>query len=500
MNAKNTIEKNYVLKVNGKQVNVESARVSAYPFNRRWPGRQRSVDQTELMKFYRFDIDKPTKISIAPDFKFENVTIRPKSKGIKFEIVKGIVEFTLSEPVYCSVEFDDWHEPLIIFAEAPKNYGIKNTDENVLYFGKGYHDAGEIELKSNQTLYIDEGAVVYARVKAIDADNIKILGRGILDNSKFKEEIFRETECGDGLSDVCNAKREHAVTLNFCNNVIIDGIILRDSLVYNICPIGCNNLTIKNVKILGCWRYNSDGIDMHNCNDVKIEDCFIRTYDDSVCVKGSIYHEGFYETTSREGLVRNGKTYFTCSRISVKRCVIWNDWNKCLEIGAETAADEMNDIVFEDCDIIHVTGPIIDINNCHWADVHDIKYKNIRIECDKGFPLSMIQQSDDAQYPDENNIMYAPNLVRFDIEHHFEYSKNTMERGRVHDITIEDIYIDTVEPFTVGFYGFDNAHLVEKVNMNKIFMNGKKVENDSAFVLEHNEFVKDIRLNGKILK
>ena len=74
--------------------------------------------------------------------------------------------------------------------------------------------------------------------------------------------------------------------MNYCKDIEIDGITIRDSLVYNIRPIACENLTIKNIKIIGNWRYNSDGIDMHNCENVVIDNCFIRTFDDSICIKG----------------------------------------------------------------------------------------------------------------------------------------------------------------------------------------------------------------------
>lgn len=35
---------------------------------------------------------------------------------------------------------------------------------DVLYYGAGQHDAGRIVMKSNQTLYLDEGAFVYGYV------------------------------------------------------------------------------------------------------------------------------------------------------------------------------------------------------------------------------------------------------------------------------------------------------------------------------------------------
>ena len=46
--------------------------------------------------------------------------------------------------------------------------------------------AGLIELKSGQTLYVDEGAVVYGMIYAQDARDIKIMGRGILSMAPYR--------------------------------------------------------------------------------------------------------------------------------------------------------------------------------------------------------------------------------------------------------------------------------------------------------------------------
>lgn len=187
----------------------------------------------------------------------------------------------MEKPAYFTVEPYGRRNALHIFADPISGYRIDEADENVIYFGKGEHDVGMIHLRSNQTLFIDEGAVVYACVRAIDAENIRMIGRGILDNSRNKEQILFEANAENNDTAVKNAVRLHTIQLEYCTNIEIEGITIRDSLVYNIRPIACRNLDIKNVKIIGCWRYNSDGIDMHNCVNVNIENCFVRTFDDS---------------------------------------------------------------------------------------------------------------------------------------------------------------------------------------------------------------------------
>ena len=43
--------------LNGKELPVQKARVSAFPLNRVWPGKQRDMDQTEWTEFVSFDLD-----------------------------------------------------------------------------------------------------------------------------------------------------------------------------------------------------------------------------------------------------------------------------------------------------------------------------------------------------------------------------------------------------------------------------------------------------------
>ena len=377
----------YRVFINGNEVKLSTARVSAVPFNRRWPGHQRQLDQTEVIQFLSLASDEPLSFEIIPQTPFENVKIRPRSLEIVPRVENRAIKFTLNKSAYFTVEPYGRNRALHIFVDPMPSYSVDTCDSNVIYFGAGEHDVGLIELKSNQTLLIDEGAVVYACIRAIDAENIKILGRGILDNSRNRERILFDANSENNSEAIRNAVRKHTIQLEYCTNAEIDGITIRDSLVYNIRPIGCEDLRIKNVKIIGCWRYNSDGIDMHNCKNVHISDCFLRTFDDSICVKGfDCYYSGDVEVAVRAAMYRNGKAYDVFKNVVVENCVIWNDWGKCLEIGAETRAEEICNITFRNCDLIHLTGPALDCMNVDYADVHDIAFSDINIEANETIP------------------------------------------------------------------------------------------------------------------
>lgn len=485
----------YKIKINGNEITAHKARVSAVPFNRRWPGHQRGLEQSEIIDFLLLTVEEPMNFEIETEEKFEDVVIRPKSLGITPEVSEdGIIRFTLNKPAYFTVEPYGRRNALHIFADSPKEYDINKDDENVIYFGKGEHDVGMINLKSNQTLFIDEGAVVYACVRAIDAENIKILGRGILDNSRNKAQILFEANEENNMFAVKNAVRLHTVQLEYCTDIEIEGITIRDSLVYNIRPIGCENLDIQNVKIIGCWRYNSDGIDMHNCVNVNIDNCFIRTFDDSICVKGfDCYYEGDVEKAVNEAMYRNGKSYDVFKNIRIKNCVIWNDWGKCLEIGAETRAEEICDVIFEDCDIIHVTSLILDCMNVDYADVHDVTFKNINVELDDIIPEPALQCFDDQTYENKNPD-FVPAIINVDVSYHPEYSAGGERRGKNRDILFDNIRVYGRHLPIVSIYGYDEEHLSSNITISDFYVNDELV---SEYEFHKNEFTENIKINGE---
>ena len=74
-----------------------------------------------------------------------------------------------------------------------------------------------------------------------------------------------------------------------CSQVTIDGPILRDPHIWCLATFACSDVHIAYVKQIGLWRYNADGIDICNCQDVTVRHCFVRTFDDSLAVKGMRY-------------------------------------------------------------------------------------------------------------------------------------------------------------------------------------------------------------------
>ena len=462
------------VKVGDTALRVEAARCSAMPVNIRWPGHQRELDQTEICSFARFDFNGSAEVCVTPRRAFTNVVVRPVSAKVAVRRDGDLVRFTIPKAGAYSVEFDGRHQNLMLFADPPHDWSdVDRSAANVRYFGPGEHDAGLITLKAGETLFIDDGAVVYGRVFAKDAPGIRICGKGILDSSRVRavpraiDPALAEEQRRKGWA-ITNVKRFDAVRFEFCDDVRIEGITIRDSPLYTIRPICCDNLLVDNVKVIGNWRYNSDGIDMHNCRKVRIRDCFLRTFDDSICVKGFDY------VLPESEMMHNGVMHDVFEDVVVERCTIWNDWGRALEIGAETRAREIRNVVFRDCDVIALHEAPLDVQNCDQAYVHDIVYENIRIEYDPDATWTIFSAS--AKDFDPKNRRTPQVFAAVVIWFIDEYSKPGAEnRGQVSDVVFRDIdiFAPTMPPCRIK--DFDENHRVERVSFERIRLNGEEV-------------------------
>ena len=76
-----------------------------------------------------------------------------------------------------------------------------------------------------------------------------------------------------------------------CTNVLIEGVTLINSPMWEVHPVLCSNVTVRNVtaKTLGP---NNDGCNPESCRDVLIEDCLFETGDDCIAIKSGRNDDG----------------------------------------------------------------------------------------------------------------------------------------------------------------------------------------------------------------
>ena len=315
-------------------------------------------------KIYKHIADSPsfviltgrgeTAFSVVPKKAFQTVKIRPLSAHVPYQIKDGAVHFTLREARNVSVEFDgDVLEPLFIFysekTQVPANCAH--------YFGPGEHEAGRIELKSGESVYLDAGAVVYGFIHAENAENFQILGEGVLSGERVHRKPVTQTE-GRTLLDIRD-----------CRNFSIGRLTLYDGQGWHCRLMNTEYAVVDGLRILS-MNPSGDGVDVCNSRHARVKNCFLRTNDDCITLKA----------------LQRGDSQPMYDIVS-ENCVCWSATHgNGLEVGYETCTSEMYDIHFRNCDIIHCehegyqSGGTLTIHNGDRADIHDVYYEDIRIE------------------------------------------------------------------------------------------------------------------------
>ena len=428
---------------------------------------------------------QPT-FTVSVDRDFSEAVLRPLSKGIVPAKEGRSVTFTVSEPGQYSLELDGHHHNLHIFADPLREY--ETEGDHVLYYGPGVHRPGAVWLDSNTTVVIDRDAVVYGSFIAVDAENVTVCGRGVIDGSFEKrtsgtlllpltrEEFGEVGKTREAMEEY--AARNHllhgAVRFYNCHHCKLEGVTCRDSSTFTVIPANCYDLHIDNVKMVGMWRYNSDGIDLFNCHDVLIENCFLRNFDDCMVVKGI-----------------KGWDDWNVYNITMRNLVVWCDWGRALEIGAETCADEYYNIVFQDCDVIHAAFSMCDVQNGDRAHARDIVFRDIRCEYSK-YQLPDVLQTDMSVPYDPTSPLTHPRVI-FVQGYTGQWSKDGIA-GSNNGIRFENIRCYADEGIPVGkihITGYAEDHKTSNVTVDGLFWNGKRLTREECdlFIGNHVENV-----------
>jgi hypothetical protein len=444
--------KDFRMFVNDQPVFVYQARVSKYPINQVWPGYQRPINQTELASFAYFDFSGKVTIRVESEVPISTLDIRPKLFGIN-PVVKGkTITFNLPQPMHFVVEVNGYHNALHVFTNPIEEFNINQNDSKVHYFGPGIHEAGRIKVGDGETVFIAGGAIVHGSIESINTKNIRIIGRGILDASKI------------GRTEARNM-----IYLKGVRNARISGIILRDPQEWAVRPQQSEGVDIDNLKLIGFWRYNADGIDVVSSKNVTIRNCFVRAFDDNIVIKG--LRSSF------------DKQHRIIENINVDHCVLWNDWGRALEIGVETVADTIKNVSFTNCYIPRFTFIAMDIQNGDRAYVKNVRFENIYIE-------ESIQDS--ARIADKPvDIARMGKTMELIITGN-NYFKQDSLSGKISDITFRNIHYNGSKPTFCNFVGLDNTHNVSNVLIRDFFILDQKITGES--LLRKNNFVKNVRL------
>ena len=251
---------------------------------------------------------------------------------------------------------------------------------------------GAIHLKSNVNLYLSEGTtlkfstdpakylpVVFTRfegteclnfspfIYAFEQENIAVTGTGVLDGQASKDNWWawarRASDDADspakpdirllldfGERGVPVEQRAfgqgHFLRPNFiqpyrCRNVLLEGITIRNSPMWEIHPVLSTNVTVRGVKI-SSHGPNNDGCNPESSRDVLIEDCVFDTGDDCIAIKSGRDNDGRRVATASENIV-------------VRNCTM-KDGHGGVVMGSEISGNIRN-VYVENC---HMDSPNLD--------------------------------------------------------------------------------------------------------------------------------------------
>jgi hypothetical protein len=230
------------------------------------------------------------------------------------------------------------------------------------------------------------------------------------------------------------------------------------------------------------WRYNSDGFDLCNSQNAVISNCFLRCFDDCVVLKGFV----------REGLAPN------VENIYVEKCVVWCDWGRGLEIGAETCADEFRNIIFKDCDLIHNAHIAMDIQNSGYAHVHKVSFEDIRVEYSKYCDEPIYQDFKEMEYAPKTKT-HSPYLMLAELH---SYYHDILVPGHAHgknsDIEFDGIHVTSDPGLPVPesiFRGIGEGNDTSGIRIKNLYFNGEKLGSLQGANVKIGDHASDIRMD-----
>ncbi len=97
------------------------------------------------------------------------------------------------------------------------------------------------------------------------------------------------------------------INLVSCKNVLLDGPTFQNSPAWNIHPLLCENMIIRNITVRNPWySQNGDGLDLESCRNIVVYDSEFDVGDDAICIKSGKNEFGRKRNIPTENVIING--------------------------------------------------------------------------------------------------------------------------------------------------------------------------------------------------
>jgi polygalacturonase len=114
----------------------------------------------------------------------------------------------------------------------------------------------------------------------------QMAARGRLFKMGDNDTPVQERAIGDG-----GYLRPNFIQFYRCRNVLIEGVTVRNSPMWQVHPALCTNVTVRGITVVSHGP-NNDGCNPESSRDVLIEDCFFDTGDDCIAIKSGRNRDG----------------------------------------------------------------------------------------------------------------------------------------------------------------------------------------------------------------
>lgn len=335
--------------------------------------------------------------------------------------------------------------------------------------GPGRYLSGTIRMESNVELHLEQGAEVLgvadqdaypvfpnaktvsqknrfgwcSLVYAEGVTNIAITGMGTIDGQgslqKGRPGLNGDLDC-----------RARGILFVTCRNVTVRDIRLRNAGMWTQHFFDCEDVLVENLNVFSRANHNNDGIDIDSCRRFVVRNCTIDSADDAIVLKTTSFHP--------------------CEDVLVERCVI-SSQAAGFKIGTETLGDvrrvRVRDIRVSPSNVKtafnHSKGrwrgiDAIAIVSTDGAEVSDVDIDGVQAagqECAffmrVGNRCRPVSEGGGSRAPGSIRHVRIANLKSEDTGI-LGSSIVSFEHGRISDVVLENIQIDSVGGVGEGDY------------------------------------------------
>jgi polygalacturonase len=213
---------------------------------------------------------------------------------------------------------------------------ISENGGGTLHFYVGRYLTGTILLKSNVTLHLHEGAILLGSTNPYDydevahnatfigayrAENIAIIGQGVIDGQgrelcyNFLDQQQKNIIPDRMIYDRAGY-RSQGVYLRECKNVTVKGVTIKSAAGWTFEPDQCEDMLIDSVTVIGHDFWNNDGIDIVDCKNLKLLNSFVDAADDAICFKSHDANAASDNVEVRNCVARSSASAFKFGTVS----------------------------------------------------------------------------------------------------------------------------------------------------------------------------------------